>query len=275
MTQERTFEIYLHRCTVNGKGYVGITSCGVRARLWSHESEARHGSSRPFARAIRKHGIEAFETTVLASGLTESEAHQAEQEWIAKLGTFGSGGYNATLGGEGTTGLKCSPARREAISKMFSELPRTEQHRRRVGDALRGRPGNWELIERLAAAKRGTKQDPARAAASREALAKGLATWTGMKHSGEAKRKMRDAKARLIDIHWPDGRMTTERTTYRDLAELHGLSHSAIWSAVKAKRPISKECGLRGCKISLFTKSAMTMEEYEAALADPAGPFSS
>lgn len=238
---------------MNGKGYVGITCRGVRQRLYCHESEARNGSQRPFARAIRKYGIESFETTVLQSGLTEVEAREAEQVHIKRLRTFGEGGYNATLGGEGTLGVKMTTRRKQEISEHFKAMPRTEQHRKRCSEALTGRIVSEETIEKMAAARRGVKQSAAHAARSREALAIAKNAWTGMKHSGEAKRKMREAKARVILINWPDGSTTIERTTYRDLAEQHGISHSAIAEAVQRGRVISKKCGLQGCFLSNFS----------------------
>lgn len=250
----KKYEVYLHRCRASGKGYVGITCRGVRQRLYSHESEARRGSQKPFARAIRKYGIDAFETTVLARGLSKAEAEDAEVHFIGKLNTFGSGGYNATRGGEGTAGVKLTQRRREQISEHFSKMPRTEQHRRRCSEALKGRFVRPETLEKMSVSRRGVPQSEEHAAKSRAALDRAKAAWTGMKQSGESKRKMRAAKARVIAISWPDGRCTLERTTYRDLAERHNISHSAIAAAVKAGRKIAKECGLQGCFISNFSE---------------------
>lgn len=254
----KIFEVYLHRCRVNGKGYVGITSRGVRQRLYSHESEARHGSNRPFARAIRKHGIDTFETSVLASGLTEQQALAEEQRFIRELGTFGSGGYNATIGGEGTLGARLTDERRKEISEHFRSLPRTERHRKRCSDALKGRVLKPEHIEKMAAARRGIKQSPEMAERSRDNLAKAKSVWSGMRHSGESKRRMRAAKATLIAIVHPDGRSIVERTTYRDLAEKFTISHSALSAAAILGRMITKDGPLKGCYIWNLSKPTPT-----------------
>lgn len=273
MTESRTFEVYLHRCTVNGKGYVGMTCRGVRYRLHSHESEARRGSDFPFHRALRKYGINAFETSILATGLTLEEAKCEERRFIAKLGTFGPGGYNATFGGDGTQGLRHSKQRRRAISKMFSELPRTEQHRQRISNALKGRPRSPEHAEKIASKLRGRRLDLIGRAQLTAARAKSNDVWRGQMQSAEAKRKMRDKKARLLVIYRADGISTLVRTTYRALAESSGISHASIAASVKRRRPISKAGPLQGCRIVPFTETAMTMEEYTVALADPSGPF--
>lgn len=268
------FEIYLHRCRLNGKGYVGLTCRGWRARLYAHESLARNGSSLPFHRAIRKHGMANFETTILATA-TELEAAQAmEKEWISVLGTFGKGGYNSTVGGEGTVGYVPTPERRKAISEQMRGVKFTEERKQRIAEAQRGRPKKPEHIERAAAARRGKKQSPAVAAKSRASAGKALSTWVEMAATGEAKRRQRIGKAKLINIHWPDGRLTLERTTYIELSEKHGIARQSVWNAIRYRSVIRKECGLRGCRISLFTESAMSMAEYKAALCDPKGAFS-
>lgn len=122
--QPKNYEVYMHLNTLNGKGYVGITCRGVRNRLYSHESEARHGSNKPFARAIRKYGLAAFETRVLAQGLTRDQAIEAEKQFVAEFETFGPRGYNATAGGDGewagisATALSVAIKKRRPIAKQ-------------------------------------------------------------------------------------------------------------------------------------------------------------
>lgn len=268
--QPKNYEVYLHLNTLNGKGYVGITCRGVRNRLYSHESEARHGSNRPFARAIRKYGLAAFETRVLAQGLTRDEANEAERYYIAKYKTFGPGGYNSTLGGDGTPGHKLTLERRRQISAHFSAMPRTETHRERCSNALKGRVIKPETLDKMRDARKGLRQSEAIAEKSRANLSKAISVWSGMKHSGEAKRRMREAKASLIAIVYPDGRTVAELTTYRDLAERFGsISHSALSAAAKLGRQISKKGPLEGCFIWNLSKPnpphfASALEESRA-----------
>lgn len=246
----KVFEIYLHRCRVNGKGYVGLTCCGVRSRLYSHESDARHGSERPFARAIRKYGIAAFETTVLASGLTEDQAKEAEQRFIAELDTFGMNGYNATLGGEGTKGVAMSDDRRAAISRQFSDLERTEIHRSRISHALRGKPKAPHVIEALASAKRGIRQREDVANKSRAALAVANEVWAGSNHSSASRNAMRLAKSVELLITYPSGNFERRHSTIRAVAEETGISATAISVAMRKGRAIKKPGPLFGCVIS-------------------------
>lgn len=244
------FVLYMHRCTITGKAYIGITCRGVRARLHSHESEARRGSSLPFHRAIRKYGITSFETSVLADGLSERDAKNAEIDAIARFATFGRGGYNATLGGDGTTSAPISTERRAAISAQFKLMPRTVQHRAKISAALRGKAKQPHVIEAAAAAKRGKPQSPITAENSRAALGKAQAIWVGSSHSATSKTAMRAAKSRNFRIVRPDGTSEVINTTIRALAEASDISASAICAALKAGRAIAKPGPLLGCIIS-------------------------
>lgn len=246
----KTFEVYLHRCSVNGKGYVGITCRGVRQRLYCHESDARHGSEKPFHRAIRKHGIAAFETTIIASGLSREEAEAAEIAAIAKLGTFGRGGYNATTGGDGTRGAVISQERREAISRHFKSLPRSEQHRQRIAEALKGRPKPAHVMEAARQAKLGKRQPKQVADNSRAALETAKAIWTGQRHTAESKAAMRAAKSGYLRIVRANGDSETLFTTISAIAQQSGISSAAICAAIRKARPIAKDGPLRGCTIS-------------------------
>jgi len=107
-----------------------------------------------------------------------------------------------------------------------------------------------EQLDKMRAARKGLPQAPDVADKSRDNLAKAKAIWSGMKHSGEAKRKMREAKSTLIAIYYPDGRTVVERMTYRDMAERVGdISHSALAEAARRGRMISKKGALQGCYI--------------------------
>lgn len=248
----QVYEIYMHRNRKSGKAYIGQTMRGVRSRLYSHESAARHGSNLPFHRAIRRHGIEAFETVVLAVCFDAEAASEFERALIAEYKTFGKGGYNATLGGEGTAGTRISARRRREISRQFRSLKRTEQHRRRISDALKGRKMSPEWVEKIASQKRGVPQDLVRRASSLAALEKAQEAWLGSTHTAESKAAMRRTKSQPIRITRPDGAEEVVVTTLRALSEKHGITATALSIAIKKDRPIAKDCGLLGCRLEFL-----------------------
>ena len=96
--------IYVITNRVNGKQYVGKTQRSVAGRMQGHLNEAKAGSSRAICRAIRKHGRENFDLSVLEEiDASVDDLNAAEIRWIKQLGTYGTG-YNQTRGGEGQVG---------------------------------------------------------------------------------------------------------------------------------------------------------------------------
>lgn len=246
----RLYEVYIHTNKTNGKSYIGITCSGVRHRMYAHESCARLGSEKPFHRALRRYGAAGFETRVLASCFGLEAANEFEMLLIQEFGTFGRGGYNATLGGDGVRGLSPTKERRKQISKQFRELPRTAEHRRRISEALTGhaKPYMAELNRKRLL---GTKQDLARKANSLAALAKAADAWRGSTHSESARKAMRASKAYSIKITRPSGDVEVLLATLGELAEQNGISKAALSKAIKLGRVIAKDCGLKGCMLTL------------------------
>lgn len=112
--EQNEYIVYCHANNINGKKYIGIT-CQTVSERWG-----RHGEkykSRKFGSAIRKYGWENFTHEVLFTGLTAEEAREKEKELIRKYGTYGKGGYNSTLGGDGVTGLHFSAESRKKMSE--------------------------------------------------------------------------------------------------------------------------------------------------------------
>jgi len=98
---ERTFTVYCHTNSTNGKKYVGVT-CQTMGKRWSrHVYDAKKGGTYHLHRAIRQCGVASFTHEVVATFSDESEALEAEKFYIRTWRTFDSEvGYNATLGGE-------------------------------------------------------------------------------------------------------------------------------------------------------------------------------
>ncbi len=104
------FVVYVIRCSVNGKAYVGKTG-RPRHRWYVHKCLAktqegtRLGESALY-RAIRKHGVQNFSFEILERCRDEAHAFERERHWIAELKTFGPAGYNMSAGGEGQSGFR-------------------------------------------------------------------------------------------------------------------------------------------------------------------------
>ena len=95
--------IYVITNQKNGKQYVGKTEkINAIDRFYEHikDSKSRIKEQRPLYSAFNKYGVENFEFEILEE-VNSNESIEREIYWINTLDTYGSTGYNATLGGEG------------------------------------------------------------------------------------------------------------------------------------------------------------------------------
>jgi len=100
------YSVYLIRCLVNGKIYIGLTSGSVVGRLSRHKRQAKSGSQCLIHRAMMKHGFDNFEVHTIASGLDCQQACNLEIREIALKKASGSGGYNILAGGQSGKSLR-------------------------------------------------------------------------------------------------------------------------------------------------------------------------
>ena len=151
--------IYLVRCLITGKGYVGQTQRTLRQRWLQHLYATVHDSTFLLHRALRKYGVEAFALSVLEVCSSIIELNQAEQKYILELETYSPKGYNLTLGGAGTQGRCLSEETKAKISSSILGIHRSIETKARISAAKKGRPRCFilssEAIERIAVSKRG------------------------------------------------------------------------------------------------------------------------
>jgi len=97
--------VYVYKITnsLNGMLYIGITTCSLEKRWREHKCAARSKLDAPLYNAMRKHGFDAFEMSLVYEGVSREEIEAVEKGLIAQHGTYirSGGGYNLTLGGEG------------------------------------------------------------------------------------------------------------------------------------------------------------------------------
>ncbi len=100
------YEIYVHTNRSNGMRYVGYTHKSMEKRWKEHVEAAHSGKRNLLARAIRKHGLEAFDHDIICECESASDAKNLERHFIEMLNTKGPLGYNMTFGGDGFVGLQ-------------------------------------------------------------------------------------------------------------------------------------------------------------------------
>lgn len=150
---EKTYKVYKH-VFPNGKVYVGITSQTLDQR-W----QGGRGYSGFVRKAIDKYGWDNIKHYVLVGDFTESEAKAKERFLIAKYhSNEPKFGYNQTNGGDGTVGFHQPDHVRAAVatansrrvwskeSKQRSSQAKlgktfTEEHKRKIGEAIKGKTG--------------------------------------------------------------------------------------------------------------------------------------
>lgn len=178
--------VYLVRCRINGKPYVGITCGSLRSRWVSHCSESRKRARWLISKAIKKYGEEGFDLTVLEACEDRRALHSAEVKWIGHVNSMTPSGYNMTAGGGGVSGFKRSDEWRLELSRrmkgrIFSEETRTKMSLAKNGirpppdqlkkmvDARRGKKRSDEFKRKLSAALKGRVYSPAALRNFREA----------------------------------------------------------------------------------------------------------
>lgn len=106
-----------------GKVYIGKTTTNINSRRTQHCSNAfnkNHSAyNTKFYRAIRKHEKNKFIWSVLLRR-PEKDLNKCERRLIHKFNSYKLG-YNSTLGGEGTLGLKHTQLVKDKLSKISSK----------------------------------------------------------------------------------------------------------------------------------------------------------
>lgn len=123
--------IYKHT-SPSGKSYIGFTGQTPENRWGMNGSQyKRVKGHHKFAAAIKKYGWDNFTHEILEEGLSFEEANQREIYYIALYDSFNNG-YNATLGGGGTLGIK-------GEKSPWYNRKHTEEEKYLIGCGRRGR----------------------------------------------------------------------------------------------------------------------------------------
>lgn len=111
--------LYIHINKINGKVYIGISSCNNINHRWQHGFGYR--TNKHFFAAIQKYGWDGFYHIILRTGLSHDEANSQEIRWIYLFrADEPQYGYNVSKGGDGyNKGKKCCDP--DYMKKYFRE----------------------------------------------------------------------------------------------------------------------------------------------------------
>lgn len=203
---------------LNGKCYVGLTTTPLERRMASHRHDAKTASYRSaLYGAVRKYGWENFRIEVLESAIAIETLGEREAFWIKECNALVPNGYNLTSGGERprhTTEAK----KRMSLSHLGKKRgPMSEETKRKIGDANRGRqfsdkqrrrmsesakasswfvtnPPSKETLSQWASKSKGVRRPPRTEAWKQKMRAKNsgyLNPFFGKTHTPETREKLR------------------------------------------------------------------------------------
>lgn len=96
---------YIYKITnlVNGKAYIGKTTFTIERRFQQHKEDYKKeiNKNRPLYKAMNKYGIKNFIIEEIGN-YSDEQLNEKEIEYIKFFDTYYNG-YNATLGGDGTS----------------------------------------------------------------------------------------------------------------------------------------------------------------------------
>lgn len=162
MDNTKTYSVYVHTNLTNNKKYFGITSRQPEER-WGKDG-CNYRQTPHFWSAICKYGWDSFSHIILLTNLTREEACNAERALIKEYQTQDNKyGYNILDGGEVTT-IPESVRKKMSVSMIGNKngfgKPCSEEKKKKIGDAQRGRKFTTEHRNRISLAKIGKSHEP-------------------------------------------------------------------------------------------------------------------
>ena len=119
---------YIYKTTnlINNKIYIG------QHKAKQFEPDKYIGSGKIFIKALNKYGRNNFKCELIEECFSKEELDNKEIYWISKLNPH----YNLAGGGGGSKGL---PAWNKGMKNQYKMPPASEERKRKIGLALRGR----------------------------------------------------------------------------------------------------------------------------------------
>lgn len=149
--------IYKATSRTTKKSYIGQTIRTLQKRKNSHFSTAFNPKSEAynlhFHLAIRKYGKQDFIWTILYHNIPIHKLDKLEISTIAKYNTYKKG-YNSTVGGKTTRGLKHSKQTRKKMSASRTGLRCSEETKKKISKANKGRKHTAQSIKNMSAGQK-------------------------------------------------------------------------------------------------------------------------
>lgn len=124
--------IYVITNNVNGKQYIGKTT-EEPEKYWNwHKNRAKRGISKVLYSSMRKHGIKHFTFRILEEYSfntfeeTNKVLNEREISLIKEFNSLVPNGYNVTIGGDGTKGIKRDETFKRNLREIKTGVPRPE-----------------------------------------------------------------------------------------------------------------------------------------------------
>lgn len=208
--KDKSTIVYCAVNSQNGGKYIGVTSRGLKKRIYRHKDQAKDlMCSGHFQRALRKYGFESFNWYVLSNWDNYQDALKEEIRVIALVKPE----YNSTLGGEGMLGNFPNEETRKKLS--FAQKGRivSEETRKKMSESHKGKPSHMK----------GKKHSDEAKEKNRISHLGNNSPWKGKKHSPETIAKIIEAKRNNPQIsYWKD------KTMPRDMVEKIRISKTGI-----------------------------------------------
>jgi group I intron endonuclease len=140
------YSIYKATNKINGKVYIGFDSNWPN-RFYTHKNRSNYNkeqSKSKFYNSIRKHGWDNFDWEIIYQSNDGEHCKNIMEnyfinEYRSYVGFGDCNGYNTTLGGDGSLGVKVLESTRNKLSKSNTGQVVTEETRRKIGLKNKGR----------------------------------------------------------------------------------------------------------------------------------------
>ena len=262
--KDKEYIVYCHT-SPNGKRYVGITSHKRPNDRW--RSGKGYQNNFYFDNAINKYGWENFFHDILEKGLSESEAAEKEQYYIALWNTTDRRfGYNRDLGGlihSEETKKKIGDAHR-GDKNYWRTHKHSEEYCKAMSKSCKGKTGHPisdEVKEKIRQAQLGRKWS----AETRTKILAKRAISNAKKREEKLARMTEEERAEYLRVKNPDAnknRVYCDGTLYSsvtDCAKALGVSVTTINPYLNGKRKMPKKWAERGLRYADIDK------EYEVS----------
>jgi len=137
---------------VNKKVYIGQTILGLNRRRRLHEN-SKVGWY--FNKALAKYGKNNFRWKVLEHCYSKEEMDEMEFHYIKQYNSFGIGGYNLTLGGDGVIGFSHSEEHKNRISNLYKGKKFSAETLLKMSDSHLGHKHSKESKQKISNSRKG------------------------------------------------------------------------------------------------------------------------